>query len=61
MKLAVCIDNGGGMIFNHRRQSRDRELIRDLAENLGGAGEKRPAAGARAADDRRRRGGGIRF
>lgn len=37
MKLAVCIDNGGGMIFNHRRQSRDRELIRDLAEHLGGA------------------------
>ena len=37
MKLAVCIDNGGGMLLNHRRQSRDRELIRELSESLDGA------------------------
>lgn len=36
MKLAICIDNSGGMLFCHRRQSRDRELIRDLSESLRG-------------------------
>lgn len=36
MKLVVCIDNAGGMLFNRRRQSRDRELIRDLTEHLDG-------------------------
>lgn len=27
MKLIVCIDDKNGMAFNHRRQSRDRNLI----------------------------------
>ena len=30
MKLIVCLDDNLGMMFNHRRQSRDRELIADL-------------------------------
>lgn len=28
MKAIVCIDDGGGMMFNHRRQSRDLEVRR---------------------------------
>lgn len=30
MKVIVCVDNKGGMLFNQRRQSRDRELITDI-------------------------------
>lgn len=30
MKVAVCIDNNSGMLFNSRRQSRDRILIDDF-------------------------------
>ena len=30
MKIIVCIDNDGGMLFNNRRQSRDRVLIEDV-------------------------------
>ncbi len=30
MKVIVCIDDDGGMLFNKRRQSRDRLLIEDL-------------------------------
>lgn len=30
MKIALCIDDDNGMIFNKRRQSRDGELIKDL-------------------------------
>ncbi len=30
--VAVCIDDKGGMMFNKRRQSRDRVLIADLCE-----------------------------
>ena len=30
MKIIVCIDNDGGMLFNNRRQSRDRVLIDDV-------------------------------
>ena len=30
MKIAVCLDDKGGMTFNNRRQSRDRVLIADL-------------------------------
>ena len=26
MKLILCVDDNGGMAFNHRRQSRDRVL-----------------------------------
>ena len=36
MNIAVCIDDNGGMLFNSRRQSRDRILIEnflDIAEN----------------------------
>ena len=35
MKLIVCIDDAGGMMFNHRRQSQDRVLrarLLDLAK-----------------------------
>lgn len=35
MRAIVCIDDGGGMMFNHRRQSRDaqvRSRIRALSE-----------------------------
>ncbi len=30
MKLIVCLGDDGGMMFNHRRQSRDRVLIADM-------------------------------
>lgn len=30
MIVAVCIDDNAGMLFNSRRQSRDRELIKDF-------------------------------
>ena len=30
MKLIVCLSDDGGMMFNHRRQSRDRILIADM-------------------------------
>lgn len=30
MKIIVCVDDGMGMLFNHRRQSRDRILIEDV-------------------------------
>ena len=30
MILAFCIDDQGGLAFNHRRQSRDRALVADL-------------------------------
>gem|GEM_PF-5722604 len=33
MDVFVCLDDRNGMLFNHRRQSRDREVIRDV---LGG-------------------------
>ena len=26
MRVIVCVDDNGGMLFNHRRQSRDRVL-----------------------------------
>ena len=37
MKLIVCLDDGGGMAFNNRRQSRDAHLIADLRAHLSGA------------------------
>ena len=37
MKLIVCLDNRGGMAFNHRRQSRDRVLTEDIARTVGDA------------------------
>lgn len=35
MTLIVCLDETGGMMFNHRRQSRDRILISELCEHIG--------------------------
>jgi hypothetical protein len=35
MRVALCIDDKNGMLFNHRRQSRDRVLIADLLESVG--------------------------
>ncbi len=35
MKAVVCLDEGGGMLFNHRRQSRDRQQIADLWQLVG--------------------------
>ena len=35
MKIIVCLDDYGGMLFNFRRQSRDRVLISDVMSNLG--------------------------
>ena len=35
MKLIVCLDDRMGMMFNHRRQSRDRLLIDDLEKLVG--------------------------
>lgn len=30
MNIIVCVDDNNGMLFNNRRQSRDRELIRRI-------------------------------
>ena len=35
MTLVVCLDDNRGMMFNHRRQSRDRILIADLLAHVG--------------------------
>ena len=35
MEIIVCLDDYGGMLFNSRRQSRDRLLIEDVMSNLG--------------------------
>ena len=35
MRVAVCIDDFGGMMFNRRRVSRDREVIADLCRSAG--------------------------
>lgn len=34
MKIIVCLDDYGGMLFNNRRQSRDRALIDDIMLDL---------------------------
>lgn len=36
MKVIVCIDDNNGMMFNNRRQSRDRILIDDIVKNVFG-------------------------
>ena len=36
MTVFVCIDDRGGMLFNRRRQSRDREQIADMLRLVGG-------------------------
>ena len=35
MILIYCVDNQGGILFNHRRQSQDRLLRRRLLERVG--------------------------
>ena len=37
MKLIVCLDNRDGMLFNGRRQSRDRAVCKDILEISGKA------------------------
>ena len=34
MDVFVCLDDRGGMFFNHRRQSRDRQVIQDMLDSL---------------------------
>lgn len=36
MTVFLCIDDRGGMIFNNRRQSRDRALIDDVIDSSDG-------------------------
>ncbi len=36
MKVIVCVDDNNGMMFNKRRQSRDRILIEDVVKNVVG-------------------------
>lgn len=36
MTLFVCLDNANGMRFNHRRQSRDAAVVRDICAMVGG-------------------------
>lgn len=38
MRIIVCLDDDNGMMFNHRRQSRDRVLCQDVLDIC--AGEK---------------------
>lgn len=37
MKLIVCLDDRNGMCFNHRRQSKDRQVIADIVRRANGA------------------------
>ena len=37
MKVIVCVDDNGGVMFNHRRQSQDRVLRERILERAGGA------------------------
>lgn len=30
MKVIICLDDNNGMLFNHRRQSRDKKIIEDI-------------------------------
>lgn len=36
MKIIVCVDDNNGMMFNNRRQSRDRTLIEDVVTTVVG-------------------------
>ena len=36
MKVIVCVDDNGGMMFNKRRVSKDRTVCADIANDLGG-------------------------
>lgn len=35
MRVIVCLDDRNGMLFNRRRQSRDRRVIEDILRELG--------------------------
>ena len=35
MTVFVCVDDRGGMLFNKRRQSRDRRVTEDIARTVG--------------------------
>ena len=35
MTVIVCLSEGGGMLFNKRRQSRDRKVLADIAVMIG--------------------------
>ncbi len=35
MKIIICADNGMGMMFNNRRQSRDKAVIADIMNDVG--------------------------
>ena len=37
MIVIACLDDNGGMMFNHRRQSQDRMLRAHIAALVGGA------------------------
>lgn len=37
MKIIVCTDKRGGMMFNFRRQSSDRLVMEDIKKHVGGA------------------------
>ena len=32
MTIFVCIDDKNGMLFNHRRQSRDEAVLKDMLD-----------------------------
>lgn len=34
MKIILCLDDNNGMLFNNRRQSRDKTVIEDIISNL---------------------------
>ena len=36
MKIIACVDDEYGMMFNNRRQSKDREVINDIMHNIEG-------------------------
>jgi len=36
IRVVVCVDDRGGMMFNHRRQSRDRAVVADVIASLAG-------------------------
>lgn len=36
MNIIICLDERCGVLFNHRRQSKDRTVIADIAEHLTG-------------------------
>lgn len=35
MKVIVCLDNHEGLLFNHRRQAKDRLVIADIIKEVG--------------------------